>query len=50
MKIQLDDNLPANIASQLRVRGQDVHTVEQEALRGHADDEIWAAAQKEQRF
>jgi predicted nuclease of predicted toxin-antitoxin system len=50
MRIKLDENLPTHIASELRTRGHDVHTVEQEGLLGHSDQEIWLASQREQRF
>ncbi len=50
MKIKLDENLPLRLASLLRDLGNDVHTVRDEELMGHADSEIWEAAQKESRF
>jgi predicted nuclease of predicted toxin-antitoxin system len=34
----------------LAVLGFDVDTVLDEGLSGHADDSVWAAAQREQRF
>ncbi|HTQ59114.1 MAG TPA: DUF5615 family PIN-like protein [Candidatus Solibacter sp.] len=50
MKIKLDENLPRRLASLLEEIGHDVHTVRDERLTGHADAEIWEAAQKESRF
>jgi len=50
MKIKLDENLPLRLAKPLKELGHDVHTVQNERLIGHADSEIWEAAQKESRF
>jgi predicted nuclease of predicted toxin-antitoxin system len=50
MKIKLDENLPLRLATFLKKLGEDVHTVHDEQLIGHADSEIWEAAQKEARF
>lgn len=50
MKIKLDENLPLRLATLLEELGHDVHTVNEERLIGHADSEIWEAAQKESRF
>jgi predicted nuclease of predicted toxin-antitoxin system len=50
MKIKLDENLPLQLAALLREFGHDVHGVKDELLAGHADSEIWEAAQKESRF
>ena len=50
MKIKLDENLPATLASTLNALGHDVHTVGDEELLGHSDPEIWQAAQREERF
>ncbi|MGB2590570.1 MAG: DUF5615 family PIN-like protein [Candidatus Acidiferrum sp.] len=50
MKIKLDENLPLGLASLLEELGHDVHTVGEERLTGHADAEIWEAAQKESRL
>jgi len=50
MRLKLDENLPSVLATPLRELGHDVHTVEQENLAGHSDDEVWAAAQREERF
>jgi predicted nuclease of predicted toxin-antitoxin system len=49
MRIKLDENLPAEVAPNLRNLGHDVHTVEEESLLGHSDQDVWEAAQKEQR-
>lgn len=50
MKIKLDENLPEVLASILRQLGHDVDSVLNESLGGHDDDEVWAAAQAEERF
>ncbi len=50
MKIKLDENLPLSVANLLQNLGHDVHTAHKERLIGHADREIWEAAQKESRF
>jgi predicted nuclease of predicted toxin-antitoxin system len=50
MKIKLDENLPLRLANFLKELGHDVHTARDEALIGHADSEIWQAAQNESRF
>lgn len=50
MRIKFDENLPTQAALNLRARGHDVHTVEDEALLGHPDSDVWEAAQAEQRF
>lgn len=50
MKIKLDENLPLQLALLLKELGHDVRTVHDEQLVGHADAEIWHAAQKESRF
>ncbi|MGH9434179.1 MAG: DUF5615 family PIN-like protein [Terriglobia bacterium] len=50
MKIKLDENLPLRLTALLKELGHDVHTVHDERLIGHADREIWEAAQKESRF
>ena len=50
MKLKLDENLPAQLADSLRSQGHDVDTVLDENLQGHADPEIWQAAQTERRF
>jgi len=50
MKIKLDENLPAEIAANLKSLGHDVQTVHDEGLTGRPDNDIWTAAQREQRF
>ncbi|MBK8760065.1 MAG: DUF5615 family PIN-like protein [Sulfuritalea sp.] len=50
MKIKLDENLPARLASLLAARGHDVHTVPNEGLSGRPDADIWRAACDEGRF
>jgi len=50
MKIKLDENLPVRLAILLKDLGHDVHTVYDEALIGHPDDDIWQQAQRESRF
>ncbi len=50
MKIKLDENLPHRLAAVLKDLGHHVHTVHEERLVGHADAEIWQAAQRESRF
>jgi len=50
MNIKLDENLPIRLATLLKELGHDVHTLHDERLIGHADSEIWEAAQKESRF
>jgi predicted nuclease of predicted toxin-antitoxin system len=50
MKIKLDENLPIQLAALLAELAHDVHAVQDELLIGHADSEIWEAAQKESRF
>jgi predicted nuclease of predicted toxin-antitoxin system len=50
MRIKLDENLPLRTASRLQALGHDVHTAQDEGLSGCVDEEIWNAAQKEQRY
>jgi hypothetical protein len=50
MNVKLDENLPLRLATLLKDLGHDVHTLHDERLTGHADNEIWEAAQKESRF
>ena len=50
MKIKLDENLPVRLAPLLIELGHDVHTTQEEGLTGSPDPQIWAAAQREQRF
>lgn len=46
MKVKLDENLPLQIAVELRARLHDVQTVWEEGLSGHADLDIWEGAQR----
>ena len=50
MKIKLDENLPARLASLLERMGHQVDTVADEGLTSKPDTDIWIAAQKEGRF
>ena len=50
MRIKLDENLPLQVAFELKTLGHDVHTAPEEGLSGCADQEIWEAAQREKRF
>jgi hypothetical protein len=50
MKIKLDENLPLHLATSLEDLGHDVHTTYSEGLTGHADRDMWRAAQAESRF
>ena len=47
MKFKLDENLPLQIAIELRARTHDVQTVGEEGLTGRANADIWRAAQRE---
>jgi predicted nuclease of predicted toxin-antitoxin system len=42
--------MPARLAFKLREQGHEVDTVPEEALAGHADPEVWDAAQSSERF
>jgi predicted nuclease of predicted toxin-antitoxin system len=50
MKVKLDENLPRQIAVELRGRGRDVQTVGEEGLTGRADADVWQVAQREGRL
>ena len=50
MKIKLDENLPFRLRTPLDDLGHDVHTMYDEGLTGHPDNEIWERAQEESRF
>ena len=50
MKFKLDENLPLQIATSLKALGFDAHSVDQEGLSGHSDQELWEAVQREERF
>ncbi len=47
MRIKLDENLPASLASALTALAHEVHTVAEEDLSGSKDHELWEAAQHE---
>ncbi len=49
MKFKLDENLPADLASDLTARGQDATTVSQQGLAGAPDNALLEAAQRENR-
>jgi len=50
MRLKLDENIPASGAVRLAALGHDVHTVRDEGLGGRPDDDVWHAAQAEDRF
>lgn len=50
MKIKLDENLPTELADDLRRLGHDVHTVHDEQLSGHDDERIFQAIMSERRL
>lgn len=50
MRIKLDENIAESAVNRLTALGHDVHTVIEEDLSGHIDNEVWAAAQREDRF
>jgi predicted nuclease of predicted toxin-antitoxin system len=50
MRIKLDENLPARLKNVLTQHGYDADTVAEEGLAGHADGEVWQAAQNTNRF
>jgi Domain of unknown function (DUF5615) len=50
MKIKLDENLPLGLAVVLKSLGHNVHTTAEEGLAGKPDADVWAAAQREERF
>jgi predicted nuclease of predicted toxin-antitoxin system len=50
MKIKLDENLPTELATMLRDRGHDVHTVPDELLSGREDPIVFAASVSEERL
>lgn len=50
MKVKLDENLPASLVADLSALGHDADSVEGEGLAGRPDSEVFAAAQREQRF
>lgn len=50
MRIKLDENLPARLATVLANLHHDVHTLTEESLSGKSDREVWDAAQQDARF
>jgi len=50
MKIKLDENMPARLASRLGLLGHEVKTVRDEGLDGQLDATIWQVAHSEGRF
>ena len=50
MRIKLDENLPASLASTLTALAHEVHTVAEENLSGSKDYELWEATQREVAF
>jgi predicted nuclease of predicted toxin-antitoxin system len=49
MRIKLDENVPADLVSDLAALGHDVDTAPSEGLAGHDDPDVWAAAQAVER-
>ena len=49
MRIKLDENLPVQIASGLKLLGHDAHTADEEGLGGSRDEHIWKVTQREER-
>ena len=45
MKVKLDENMPLSLCKVLKEMGHDIDTVPEENLSGHADPDVWAAAQ-----
>ncbi len=50
MKIKLDENLTVALVPILEKLGHDVQTTIEEGLKGKRDQDIWEAAQLEERF
>jgi len=50
MKIKLDENITTRVTRELGNLGHDVHTVFGEGLTGRSDEDVWIAAQSEERF
>lgn len=50
MRFKLDENLPRKLIDAVRLAGHDAHTVHDERLDGHADEEVWQAALAENRI
>jgi predicted nuclease of predicted toxin-antitoxin system len=49
MRLKLDENLPTELTEAVLAAGHDAHTVHEEHLNGRADDDVWQAAQAENR-
>lgn len=50
MRFKVDENLPVEVATILRLAGHDAETVEQEGLAGDLDEELSATCQREERI
>ena len=50
MKIKVDENLPTSVATSLRSRGLDAHTVAEERLAGTKDPNLLEVARAEDRM
>jgi hypothetical protein len=50
VKIKLDENLPVTLAARLSALGHDTDTVIDEGLAGKADQDVWGAAQSNDRY
>ena len=50
MRIKLDENIPNSLVDVLTSHDHDVDTVVTEGIKGHSDEDVWAAAQEAQRF
>jgi len=50
VKIKLDENIPAGLIESLSNLGHDVDSVPLEGMEGEADDVVWRATTKENRF
>lgn len=50
MKFKIDENLPTDLVEELIRMGHSADTVNDEGLQGRPDDDVWAAAQQENRF
>jgi hypothetical protein len=50
LKLKLDENLPGRLVIVLGDAGHEVDTVHSERLTGHDDVDVWAAAQRDERF
>jgi predicted nuclease of predicted toxin-antitoxin system len=50
VKVKLDENIPHTVCRRLAPLGMDVDAVLDEGLGGRRDEDVWAAAQVEERF